>query len=86
MSGLRIVEMEGARPAPQREVMSLRQAAVYMGVSTDKMYDYLMSGTLPGFKLGNRWKVKRSMLDAWMEQESAKPLAEKESPRRRKTT
>jgi len=49
------------------EVMNIRQASEYLGVSTDTLYKYVYEERIPAFKLGNRWKFKRSMLDAWME-------------------
>ena len=53
-----------------REVMNLREASDYLGVSPDALYKYLAEGKIPAFKLGNRWKFKKSRLDAWMEQQS----------------
>jgi excisionase family DNA binding protein len=50
-----------------REVMSLRQASMYLGVSADTMYRYVSEGVVPAFKLGNRWKLRKSVLDRWME-------------------
>ncbi len=50
-----------------REVMNLRQASQYLGVSTDTLYRYLSEGQIPAFKLGNRWKFKKTILDRWME-------------------
>ena len=50
-----------------REVMSLRQASLYLGVSADTMYRYVSEGVVPAFKLGNRWKLRKSVLDRWME-------------------
>jgi excisionase family DNA binding protein len=52
------------------EVMNIRQASEYLGVSTDTLYKYVYEERIPAFKLGNRWKFKRSMLDGWMEQKS----------------
>jgi excisionase family DNA binding protein len=52
------------------EVMNVRQAAHYMGISTDTLYRYLAEETIPGFKLGKRWKFKKTVLDRWMEQQS----------------
>jgi excisionase family DNA binding protein len=49
-----------------REVMDIRQAAEYLGISGDTMYRYASEGFIPAFKLGNRWRFKRSLLDAWM--------------------
>jgi excisionase family DNA binding protein len=53
-----------------REVMDIRQAADYLGVSTDSLYRYASEGTLPGFRLGNRWRFKKSRLDLWMDEQS----------------
>jgi excisionase family DNA binding protein len=49
-----------------REVMDIRQAAEYLGISGDTLYRYASEGFSPAFKLGNRWRFKRSLLDAWM--------------------
>jgi excisionase family DNA binding protein len=49
-----------------REVMDIRQAAEYLGISADTLYRYASEGLIPAFKLGNRWRFKRSLLDAWM--------------------
>jgi excisionase family DNA binding protein len=50
-----------------REVMSLRQASQYLGVSPDTLYRYVTDGQVPAFKLGNRWKLRKTALDRWME-------------------
>ena len=49
------------------EVLDLREAAKFLGVSPDTLYRYAAKGTVPTFKLGNRWKFRRSKLIAWME-------------------
>ena len=54
-----------------REVMDIRQAAEYLGISADSLYRYAAEGLIPAFKLGNRWRFKRSRLDAWMDQASS---------------
>jgi excisionase family DNA binding protein len=53
-----------------REVMNIQQASEYLGVSPDTLYKYLSRGSIPAFKLGNRWRFKRSTLDRWMEKQS----------------
>ena len=53
-----------------REVMDIRQAAEYLGISADTLYRYASDGAIPAFKLGNRWRFKRSLLDAWMVEQS----------------
>jgi excisionase family DNA binding protein len=56
--------------ADSREVMNIRQASQYLGVSPDTLYKYVSEERIPAFKLGNRWKFKKTILDAWMEQQS----------------
>jgi excisionase family DNA binding protein len=53
-----------------REVMNVEQAAHYLGVSPDTLYKYLSEGRVPAFKLGNRWRLKKTTLDRWMERQS----------------
>ena len=53
-----------------REVMDIRQAAEYLGISADSLYRYASESTVPAFRLGNRWRFKKSRLDAWMDEQS----------------
>jgi excisionase family DNA binding protein len=62
--------MAGAVQAMLREVMDIRQAADYLGISGDTLYRYASEGFVPAFKLGNRWRFKKSLLDAWMDEKS----------------
>ena len=60
-----------------REVMDIRQAADYLGISGDTLYRYASEGFVPAFKLGNRWRFRKSLLDGWMDEKSgagAKPV------------
>jgi excisionase family DNA binding protein len=60
-------------PIQVREVMDIRQAADYLGIAADTLYKYASTGFIPCFKMGNRWKFKRSKVDEWMERQSDKP-------------
>lgn len=77
-----------------REVMDIRNAAEYLGISPDSLYKYASENFIPAFKLGNRWRFKRSLLERWMEHQSsthaaslhsksAKPKQKKPSARAR---
>jgi excisionase family DNA binding protein len=57
-----------------REVMDIRQASDYLGISADTLYKYASEGFIPAFKLGNRWRFKKSRLDDWMDQQSSASL------------
>ena len=58
-----------------REVMDIRQAAEYLGISSDSLYKYASEGFIPAFKLGNRWRFKKSLIDEWMDRQSSASLA-----------
>ena len=57
--------------AEEPEVMNVRQASRYLGMSPDTLYKYVSENSVPAFKLGNRWKFKKTVLDAWMERKTA---------------
>lgn len=63
--------MKASAAAPEvREVMDIRQAAHYLGISADSLYRYAATGFIPAFRLGNRWRFRKSRLDEWMDRRS----------------
>jgi excisionase family DNA binding protein len=50
--------------------MTLREASAYLAISPDTLYKYLSEKGIPAFKLGNRWRFKKDLLDRWMERKS----------------
>ncbi len=62
--------MAGSVQALPREVMDIRQASEYLGISGDTLYRYASEGFIPAFKLGNRWRFKKNLLDSWMDEKS----------------
>ncbi|MBB6143917.1 excisionase family DNA binding protein [Silvibacterium bohemicum] len=76
-----------ARTNEIREVMDIRQAADYLGISPDTLYKYASESFIPAFKLGNRWRFKKSRLDEWMDRQSgvqAVPEPKPARPRQKK--
>lgn len=70
-----LLENRKSQPEPVldfREVMDVRQASRYLGISPDTLYRYLSERKLPAFKLGNRWRFKKTTLDRWMDLQSEK--------------
>ena len=63
-----------------REVMNIRAASEYLGVSRETLSRYAYEQKIPAFKLGNRWKFKKTILDRWMESQSSE--LEHQAPRR----
>ena len=62
--------------------MNIKEASEYLGVSTDTLYKYVYEAKIPAFKLGNRWKFKKSLLDQWMNEKST--LREERAKRKAK--
>ena len=60
-----------------KEVMNVREASHYLGISPDTLYKYVASDRMPAFKLGNRWRFKKTVLDEWMEIKSKNGFKEK---------
>lgn len=76
-----------SRSQELREVMDIRQASDYLGISADTLYKYASEAFVPAFKLGNRWRFKKSRLDEWMDRQSgifAEPERVKVKPRQKK--
>jgi excisionase family DNA binding protein len=59
--------------------MDIRQASEYLGISSDTLYKYASDAFIPAFKLGNRWRFRRSRLDEWMDRQSG--LGEQPAPK-----
>lgn len=68
-----------ARGNELREVMDIRQASDYLGISPDTLYRYASDAFIPAFKLGNRWRFRRSRLDEWMDRQSG--ISEQPAPK-----
>lgn len=68
-----------ARVSELREVMDIRQASDYLGISSDTLYKYASEAFIPAFKLGNRWRFRRSRLDEWMDRQSG--IAQASAPK-----
>lgn len=63
------------------EVMNIRQASEYLGISPDTLYKYVSEERIPAFRLGNRWRFKKTILDQWMERQSTAGGHGKKKPR-----
>ena len=66
-----------------KEVMTLREASQYLGITPDTLYKYLSDKSIPAFKLGNRWRFKKDLLDRWMERKSEQSEPTSDSSRKR---
>jgi excisionase family DNA binding protein len=70
-----------------REIMTIADVAAYLGLHELTVRRLAREGQLPALKLGRQWRVKRDLLEKWLEQRSldnlgkleAEPLKQKSS-------
>lgn len=48
------------------EIMTIKEVGKYLKLSDRSAYRLAQEGTLPAFKVGGSWRVRRSDLDAWI--------------------
>ena len=48
------------------EVLTIKEVAEYLKVNERTIYRLAASNDLPGFRVGNAWRFKRSDLDTWV--------------------
>jgi excisionase family DNA binding protein len=45
-------------------LLTIRETASYLAIPEQTVYFHVHRGTIPAFKIGGRWRVKQSSLDA----------------------
>lgn len=50
----------------EKGVMTAKEAAEYLGLSLPTLYRYIWQDKIPCFRLGNRWRFQREILDQWI--------------------
>ena len=56
------------------EIMTIEELAVYLQLHPLTVRSLARAGELPTFKVGRQWRVKRDMLDDWLEEKSMQNL------------
>jgi len=52
------------------KLLTLAQVAEYLNVDKFTIYRFLAQKQLPAFKVGNQWRFKRKMIEAWLTKNS----------------
>ena len=50
----------------QENLLSADQVARYLKVDKFTIYRLVSQKKIPAFKVGNQWRFKRKMIDAWL--------------------
>ncbi|MFQ5796468.1 MAG: helix-turn-helix domain-containing protein [Candidatus Bipolaricaulia bacterium] len=45
------------------------QVARYLGFSVDTIYKMLERGEIPGEKIGDRWRIRKTALERWLDEQ-----------------
>jgi excisionase family DNA binding protein len=47
-------------------LITVEQVASYLSVDKFTVYRLIAQKEIPAFKVGNQWRFKRSLIDAWL--------------------
>ncbi len=50
----------------QETLLTVEQVAGYLHVDKFTVYRLVAQKEMPAFKVGNQWRFKRSLIDAWL--------------------
>lgn len=51
----------------EKEIMTVADLAEYLSFSKQWIYKQAQAGDIPGIRMGNEWRFKRSVIDRWLE-------------------
>jgi excisionase family DNA binding protein len=54
------------------EILTTKELAEYLKLTTVTIYKYASEGKIPGFKIGSRWRFDKDKIDASMKIEPLK--------------
>ncbi len=57
----------------QEVLLSTQQVANYLKIDKFTVYRLVAQKKLPAFKVGNQWRFKRTLLEAWLRRNMSVP-------------
>ena len=51
-------------------VMTVKETAAYLRVSTATVYKLARSGDMPAARIGRSWRFRRDLIDAWLREQT----------------
>lgn len=64
------------------EPLNIKQLADLLQVSERTVYRLANSGEIPGFRVGNSWRFKRSRVEEWMDEQTERARRQTGGPKR----
>lgn len=62
----------------ERKTITAAEAAEYLGLSTEKVYQMVRQGEMPGVKVGRRVLIDKHSIDRWFSNEEEAQLQERQ--------
>ena len=56
-----------------QRLLTLEQVAEYLNVNKFTVYRLVAQKELPAFKVGNQWRFKRQLVEAWLAKNAKNP-------------
>ena len=69
-----MVMMSEHEAKQMNEIMTIEQVARYLSLHELTVRRLAREGSIPAFKVGRQWRVKRELLDKWIEREAYRNL------------
>ena len=60
-------------------IMTIEEVAQYLSLHELTVRRLAREGKIPAFKIGRQWRVKKDLLDRWIERETMKNIGEGDS-------
>ncbi len=51
------------------DILTLQEVARYLKLSERTVYGYTQKDLLPGIKIGNSWRFRKTDIDTWLEEQ-----------------
>jgi len=58
--------------AKSKRMMTVNDVADYLKLHPMTVYKYVKEGKIPAFKIGASWRIRKDMIDKWIEQSENK--------------
>jgi excisionase family DNA binding protein len=56
------------------DILTAKEASEYLKIALPTLYRYMKQEKIPSFRIGNRWRFKKSILDRWIAERSGSRL------------
>jgi len=63
-------------PGALSEIMTIQEVARYLSLHELTVRRLAREGELPAFKIGRQWRVKKEILDRWIERQTSRNIGE----------